>query len=178
MKITTLQEFAEALTKLLADKPEGTKGKIVTGELVYMPDHYQDSPAVVDEAGFELIHVYPSAFNVGDDRQADMPLEIRQAMARRAVACWNACDGISTDNLEQNLPVSELAKRYNEALKKRDELQAALDRALELSNCAGSSLFCLLEGDTSNAVRDAKDAMVHLRELNKTALAAVKGGEA
>ena len=50
-----------------------------------------------------------------------------EANARRIVACVNACSGISTDNLEDNLPVKELARRYNEALKQRDELLKALE---------------------------------------------------
>jgi len=43
----------------------------------------------------------------------------------RARACVNACAGISTDNLEENLPVKELARRYNAALRQRDELLAS-----------------------------------------------------
>ena len=46
--------------------------------------------------------------------------------ARRLVACWNACDGISTENLEDNQPVKELAEKYNAAFAQRDELLAAL----------------------------------------------------
>ncbi|GLS13636.1 hypothetical protein [Hydrogenophaga electricum] len=48
------------------------------------------------------------------------------ANARRLEACWNACDGISTENLENNLPIKELALRYNAALKQRGELLRAL----------------------------------------------------
>ena len=47
--------------------------------------------------------------------------------ARRVVACLNACAGISTENLEDNLPVKELADRYNAVLKQRDELLEALE---------------------------------------------------
>lgn len=45
---------------------------------------------------------------------------------RRLAACWNACAGISTENLEDNVPVKELARRYNEAIRQRGELLAAL----------------------------------------------------
>lgn len=48
------------------------------------------------------------------------------ANARRIVACWNACDGISTENLEENRPVQWLAEQYNEVVKQCDELQASL----------------------------------------------------
>ena len=47
--------------------------------------------------------------------------------ARRIVACLNACEGISTENLEDSLPVKELAQQYNEAIRQRDELSAALE---------------------------------------------------
>ena len=50
---------------------------------------------------------------------------------RRVVACLNACEGISTENLEDNLMVKELARQYNEAIRQRDELLAALEAALE-----------------------------------------------
>ena len=47
--------------------------------------------------------------------------------ARRIVACVNACAGISTENLEDNKPIIELARAYNEALRQRDDLLAALE---------------------------------------------------
>ena len=36
--------------------------------------------------------------------------------AERLVACWNACNGITTENLQQNLPVKMLAESYNAAI--------------------------------------------------------------
>lgn len=53
--------------------------------------------------------------------------ELSVANARRIVACVNSCAGISTENLEDNLPVKELADRYNAVLKQRDELLEALE---------------------------------------------------
>jgi len=53
------------------------------------------------------------------------------ANARRLVACWNACDGISTENVEDSLPVKELAIRYSKALCERDDLLKALHQVLE-----------------------------------------------
>lgn len=47
--------------------------------------------------------------------------------ARRIVACVNACEGISTENLEDVTPV---AKRYHAALRQRDELLEALKQAV------------------------------------------------
>lgn len=46
----------------------------------------------------------------------------KQANATRISACVNACAGISTENLENNLPVKELAVRYKACIKQRDEL--------------------------------------------------------
>lgn len=43
-----------------------------------------------------------------------------EANARRIVACVNACAGISTENLEDNKPVVELARDYNLTIKQRD----------------------------------------------------------
>ncbi len=42
-----------------------------------------------------------------DGEQAQQAEDIR-----RLVACWNACDGISTKNLEDNIPIKELAHNY------------------------------------------------------------------
>ena len=50
--------------------------------------------------------------------------------ARRIVACWNACSGISTENLEDNIPMLDLANRYNDSIKQRNELLAALKSVL------------------------------------------------
>lgn len=44
--------------------------------------------------------------------------------AMRLAACWNACQGVSTENLEDNFPIKELAEKYNEALRERDALAA------------------------------------------------------
>lgn len=46
--------------------------------------------------------------------------------ARRIVACVNACEGISTENLEENKPIIELARAYNASLRQRDDLLEAL----------------------------------------------------
>lgn len=54
----------------------------------------------------------------------------QEAIWRRMAACWNACDGIITENLEQNIPIKELAKNYNALMAQRDELLVALDIAV------------------------------------------------
>ena len=55
-----------------------------------------------------------------------LPADVHEANARRIVACVNACEGISTDNLEDNRAVAWLAQRYNEVVQQRDELLKAL----------------------------------------------------
>ena len=45
---------------------------------------------------------------------------------RRIDACLRACAGISTQNLEDNVPVIELARRYNVVLRERDALSAKI----------------------------------------------------
>lgn len=38
---------------------------------------------------------------------------MREANARRLVACWNACDGLSTENLENNNPIKDGLRGLN-----------------------------------------------------------------
>lgn len=47
---------------------------------------------------------------------------------RRIDACLKACEGISTQNLEDNVPFLELAQRYNVVLRERDELRAKVEQ--------------------------------------------------
>ena len=63
--------------------------------------------------------------------------ELSVANARRIVACVNACAGISTENLEDNLPVKELADRYNAALKQRDMLLDVLKQIAKVETHGG-----------------------------------------
>lgn len=51
-----------------------------------------------------------------------LAMNIGHENARRIVACVNACAGISTENLEQNLPLIHLARQYNVTLRDRDDL--------------------------------------------------------
>lgn len=74
------------------------------------------------------------------------PSEAR-ANARRLVACWNACEGLSTENLETNVPIKQGLDGLNQLLRsaeqQRDELLAAIDGALSDLQ-AGSSPFASL----------------------------------
>lgn len=40
-----------------------------------------------------------------------------EANARRIAACVNACEGVRTEHLENNLPIVELVGRHSEALR-------------------------------------------------------------
>lgn len=54
-----------------------------------------------------------------------------EANARRIVACVNACEGVSTEHLINNLPIRELVTRNNEALR---EIEALKTARTELAN--------------------------------------------
>ena len=91
--------------------------------------------------------------------------------SRRLTACWNACEGISTENLEYNLPVKELAQQYNEAIRQRDELLVALEKAAAVFR-AYSELH-----DSKGATEKAISNMQHAMSCEE-AIARVKGGAA
>ena len=94
-----------------------------------------------------------------------------KANARRIVACVNACEGISTENLEDNLPVKDLARQYSEAIRQRDELLAALEKAAAVFR-AYSELH-----DSKGATEKAISNMQHAMSCEE-AIASVKGGAA
>lgn len=63
---------------------------------------------------------------------SDIPLELfrkRTADMRRLAACWNACEGVATQHLENNHPIRWLVDEYNNVIKQRDKALAKLDRA-------------------------------------------------
>ena len=87
-----------------------------------------------------------------------------EANARRIVACVNACEGVSTKHLENNLPIRELVTRHNgvlreiEALKAervglvddinalKDEIQSQRDKILGLASAQDSEdVFRIVE---------------------------------
>lgn len=52
----------------------------------------------------------------------------QQANARRLVACWNACDGVPTDALEQIEGFGKAALPYHLLKAQRDEMLEALQK--------------------------------------------------
>lgn len=84
--------------------------------------------------------------------------------ARRVVACLNACKGISTDNLEDNLPVKDLADRYNAVLEQRDMLLDVLKQIAKVE---------IHGGDVS-----ASWTLISVKHLAQDVVEKVKGGAA
>lgn len=87
-----------------------------------------------------------------------------EANARRIVACVNACEGVSTKHLENNLPIRELVTRYSEVLREiealkaeraglvddinalKDEIQSQRDKILGLASAQDSEdVFRIIE---------------------------------
>ena len=108
---------------------------------------------------------------------SDRTIDIDYENARRIVACVNACAGISTENLEDNLPVQELARRYNKALKQRDELLAALEFYAEGHHFIlhDANAWETVSGEPQNFQEDeANTATVEDGSVAKAAIASVK----
>lgn len=90
-------------------------------------DNYSKTPwvecldQVLDSDGFAILR---ATENLLDKTQ-------HRANVQRIVACVNACKGISTDNLIDNVPLKEglsgLNQRLRDAESHRDELLAALE---------------------------------------------------
>lgn len=59
------------------------------------------------------------------------PFDHANANAKRIQACWNACQGISTENLENNLPVRWLVRQYNDTLSALNRIANTYTGALE-----------------------------------------------
>ena len=73
-----------------------------------------------------------------------------EANARRIVACVNACEGVSTKHLENNLPIVELVARHSEALREiealKDEIKSQQDKIRYLAGAQDSEdVFRIIE---------------------------------
>ena len=140
----------------------------------YTPEPWQvfeDDPRAIVTKGNPML----SLLSVGEDGLAIM---YEEADARRIVACVNACAGISTENLEDNLPVKELARRYNKALRQRDELLAALEFYAERHHFIlhDANAWETVSGEPQNFQEDeANTATVEDGSVAKAAISRVKG---
>ena len=102
-----------------------------------------------------------------------------EANSRRVVAALNACAGVSTENLEDNKPIIELANDYNAVLKQRDMLldvlrKTADDIAYVAYNIDGSKLDDLKAG-LSESTCPSETALIAERNCRE-AISRVKGG--
>lgn len=91
---------------------------------------------------------------------------ITEANARRIVACVNFCAGISTENLEDNEPLSWLTEQYNSVNDQRDEFLRDMQDVLDM---------LINQPHAVTAANQAKDM---LRLSIATASSRVKGGAA
>ena len=83
-----------------------------------------------------------------------------EANARRIVACVNACEGVRTEHLENNLPIVELVARYNEALREiealKDEIKSQQDKIRGLADAQDSEdVFRIVEAMQLSAIHRA-----------------------
>lgn len=124
------------------------------------------------EAGDSIKHQVP----VSSDRTSILTIATEGAIAfgavysaddaRRIVACVNACRGLSTENLEDNEPLSWLTKQYNAVKDQRDELLRDMQDVLDMLS------------NQPHAVTAANQAETMLRLSIGTAKHRVKGGAA
>lgn len=96
----------------------------------------------------------PNGVQVAECRDAhsDPNSEEAKAYARRFAACFNACEGISTENLENNRPVKWLAKQYNAAAKRQGEMMEALERIVRMLEVEDARLANFGETEAARAV--------------------------
>ena len=92
--------------------------------------------------------------------------------SRRLAACWNACKGISTENLEDNKPIIELANDYNAVLKQRDELLKQRDMLLDVLNKAANDLAYVAYNLDGSKLDDLKAGLSESTCPSETALIA------
>lgn len=103
--------------------------------------------------------------------------------ARRLVACWNACEGVSTEALERLGTLDrarvELDVIRSQAVAQRDELLAALQGVAAIAHSGG--LVEMPESDALIAIRRATltywDSSASDNQT-RAAIAKVKGGAA
>lgn len=61
----------------------------------------------------------------------------REANARRLVACWNACDGVLTEDVEAITGMDSFIVKFNEYKAQRNELLEAL-KFINMASCYAS----------------------------------------
>lgn len=118
-----------------------------------------------------------------ENRVSGLPLTREDAEnARRLAACWNALEGIRTESLENNLPIKEMAERYNAALSEHDELQQTLLRIeqkvdeLVLQRDELLTALKRIEGATMSMYTTQSAMLDDLKEIAFAAIYKMEGG--
>jgi hypothetical protein len=100
-----------------------TQGKLKVGAVSHT-GQYAEIDAVSNTAWQGAYPWERLALCYGDEDYPDQGSKIMEANARRLVACWNACEGISTAALEGK--ADDILEYNITLLHQRDELKAAL----------------------------------------------------
>lgn len=99
-------------------------------------------------------------FDLAED---DLRAIIEQAKTeqRRIDACLKACDGISTENLEENDPLLSVVRKYNELLKQKSTPQPDIIAELvkALSDDAYAASFQSMSGYRTALIAKVKGVM-------------------
>jgi len=104
-----LPEYQHLLTSPAADAPTTEIPREHTvhtaGRLHFRENGDANSYALLDENGRWWMSLLMNGEQVTERQRANLT---------RMAAAWNACDGISTENLEDNMPFLELIAKYNQ----------------------------------------------------------------
>lgn len=112
--------------------------------------------------------IWPLGRVIADVGYADTEEE-NTANARRLVACWNAADGIPTEELEAAAD-GRLLNIFEGLIRERDELMKALAKCVETLSDTRIGQWSYMEG--SQIYEDFGDAV----QSGRAAIARVKGG--
>ena len=82
---------------------------------------------------------------------------MREANARRLAACWNACEGLDTDELERFCLGTATGSEIHKLRFQRDELLAAIDGLLNaLPSATSHPAIKAAKAARANAMKDEK----------------------
>lgn len=103
-------------------------------KLILRDDVYSDATQITDENGFQVLDVPATAVLLNysevlgirhwaDDSRAYVELtqEQQRTNARRIVACVNACEGLSTENLEENPLIKDGVNHLNALIYQKEQ---------------------------------------------------------
>jgi hypothetical protein len=108
--------------------------------------------------------------------------DISEANARRLVACWNACEGISTEALEGDDAPRKLREDRDLLLAQRDELLAQLKKVREVIAAWNQAFVETVTNQSTGLIDDPEDILIaeadqdFLNDID-AAIAKTTGGE-